>query len=48
MIGALALLHKQIQEAGRLGWEARRASDWAIGLALLPNAVPARRCRGEL
>ena len=43
MIGGLALLHKQFQEAGRLCWEAGRAQNQPIRLALLPHAVPASR-----
>jgi hypothetical protein len=48
MIGGLVLLHKQIQEAGRLCWEARRTQNQAIRLVLLLNVVPAPSCRGGL
>ena len=48
MIGGLALLHKQIQEAGRLCWGAKRTQNRPIRLALLPYAVPAPDRPGEL
>jgi hypothetical protein len=48
MIGGLAVLHKQFQEAGRLCWEAGRACNQAIILAPLPYAVLAPDRPSEL